>query len=112
VEEHVARRHISFADAILNMQCQSCTDEQTHLVCSDCNVRTPRDRMARQPGTKRVRDRCAECAFPACASCGIQRDVKDGMVGKRDRTVIVRDGERMLKWYCGCYRIVSYSIVL
>jgi hypothetical protein len=104
VEEHVARRHLSYEDAILNMQCRSCTDEHTHRVCSECNVRTPRDRMACKKGTKRILDRCADCAFPACVSCGVRRDVKDGPICKKDTVVG--------KWYCGCYRIVSYCIIL
>ena len=62
---------------------------------------SPETKMACRHGTNKIIDRRAECAFPACASCGTQRDVKEGMVGKKDKNAIVRDGETTRAWYCG-----------
>ena len=67
VEETVAHTRKTFEDVSSKMVCQSCKDAQTHRVCSECDVREPRDEMACKKGTNRITDRCTDCAFPLCA---------------------------------------------
>ena len=97
----MARTHKTAAFASSRMVCQSCNDEQTHRVCSECNVNKPKDKMTCRQGTNKIPDRCEECVFPACVSCGTKRDAKDGPIGKRDKVSIERDGEKTRVWYCG-----------
>ena len=104
VEEHAARRHVSLEKAVCNMICDSCKklheDRTSFRLCTECDIRTPMDEMARRSGTNKVLDRCAECAFPACASCGRRRAVKDGMVHQKDKMILVQDGVTRKEWYC------------
>ena len=73
-EQIMARAHKTAAFASSRMVCQSCKDAKTHCVCSECNVSKPRDKMPGRQGTKghHTNNRCAECAYPTCASCGTQ----------------------------------------
>ena len=101
VEQIMAPTHKTAAVVSSRMVCQSCKDAKTHCVCSECNVSKPRDKMPGRQGTKchHTNNRCAECAYPTCASCGTQRNVKDGIVRWKDKTLLVRDGETTRVWY-------------
>ena len=51
VEEIVARRHNNVSNVSSRMVCQSCKDELSYHLCSECDVRKPRDKMACKKGT-------------------------------------------------------------